>query len=321
MTRAKAVDYVVTLLDVLASIITAATFQPRPSDRHSMTPSAAAPSPDRNLRPRTDQRYTVLAGELDERVRAGDLGEGGQLLDPVGLARLTSRTPTAVRHALEQLARTGTVEPRGQQWRIPDDHATPRAARRARHLLEAMIDAGGYPPHTALPPAPHLVETLLTHPDALARALQTLTNSHILEPVRQGFAVRAPEEGRGSSALPPRGGRVVPLGPDTAWNRDAIRHLRDLARKQWHHAPCPSHHVISRTEALQHDILHRLTLAADRQHATTPAAAAAQRAARGRALAARDTTVISLGERHWRSAVLAGLLADFADSLSASARP
>ncbi|MBK3588749.1 hypothetical protein JHN49_35730, partial [Streptomyces sp. MBT57] len=67
-----------------------------------------------------------------------------------------------------------------------------------------------------------------------------------------------------------------------------------------------------------------LMLAADRQHATTPAAAAALRAARGRALAARDTTVISLGERHWRSAVLAGLLADFADfadSLSASARP
>ncbi|MFD7853381.1 hypothetical protein ACFV6B_03665 [Streptomyces microflavus] len=319
MTRAKAVDYVVTLLAVLASIITAATFQPRPSDRHSMTPSAAAPSPDRNLRPRTDQRYTVLAGELDERVRAGDLGEGGQLLDPVGLARLISRTPTAVRHALEQLARTGTVEPLGRQWCIPDDHATPRAARRARHLLEAMIDAGGYPPHTALPPAPHLVETLLTHPDALARALQTLTSSHILEPVRQGFAVRAPEEGRGSSALPPRGGRAILLGPDTAWNRDAIRHLRDLARKQWHHAPCPSHHVISRVETLQHDILHRLMLAADRQH-PSPGRNAAVQAAIARATAARDTTVISLGERHWRSAVLAGLLADLADSLS-SARP
>lgn len=321
MTRAKAVAYVVTLLAVLASIIAAATFQPRPSDRHSMTPSAAAPHPGRNLRPRTDQRYTVLAGELDERIRAGELGDGGQLLDPAGLARLTSRTPTAVRHALEQLARTGTVEPFGRQWCIPDDHSTPRAARRAHHLLEAMIAAGGYPPHTALPPAPHLVETLLTHPDALTIALHTLTSSHVLEPVRQGFVVRAPEAGQDSCALPPRGGRVIPLGPDTAWNRDAIGHLRDLAGKQWHQGPCPSHHVLFRAEALQRDILHRLSLAADRHHAATPAAAAALRAARGRALAARDTTVISLGERHWRSAVLASLLADFADSLSTSARP
>lgn len=60
-------------------------------------------------------------------------------------------------------------------------------------------------------------------------------------------------------------------------------------------------------------------LAADRQH-PSPGRNAAVQAAIARATAARDTTVISLGERHWRSAVLAGLLADLSDSLS-SARP
>ncbi|MFJ6809080.1 hypothetical protein ACIQRK_24140 [Streptomyces anulatus] len=315
MTRAKTVGYVAVLLAVLVSIIAAATFQPRPSDRHSVN-HPSAPSPGHGLRPRTDQRYTALADDLDERIRAGRLGTGGQVLDPADVALRIGRTPTAVRHALEQLARTGTVENLGQQWGIPDDHSTARAARRAHHLLEAMINAGGYPPHTPLPPAKHLVETLLTHPDAITVALHTLAAGDVLEPVRQGFAVRERE----SSGPQGTGGRLVPLGPDTAWDPHDIRHLCDRARERWRDAPCPSHHVITQTEALQHDILHRLMLAADR-HAAAPAQPAAVRAARARAVAARDTTVVSLGERHWRCAVLAGLLADLADSLSASARP
>lgn len=321
MTRAKTAGYVAMILAVLVSIIAAATFQPRPSDRHSVNHSAAAPSPGHALRPRTDQRYTALADDLDERIRAGRLGTGGQVLDPAGVALLTGRTPTAVRHALEQLARTGTVEDLGQQWGIPDDHSTARAARRAHHLLEAMIDAGGYPPGTPLPPAQHLVETLLTHPDAITVALHTLAAGDVLEPVRQGFAVR--ERGREPSGPQRAGGRLVPLGPDTAWDPHAIRHLCDRARERWHDAPCPSHHVITQSEALQHDILHRLMLAADCHTASAPALAQATavRVARARAVAARDTTVVSLGERHWRSTVLARLLADLADSLSASARP
>ncbi|MFI7087656.1 hypothetical protein ACIBUR_29180 [Streptomyces anulatus] len=320
MTRAKTVGHVAMILAVLVSIIAAATFQPRPSDRHSMK-HPSAPSPGHGLRPRTDQRYTALADDLDERIRAGRLGTGGQVLDPADVALRIGRTPTAVRHALEQLARTGTVENLGQQWGIPDDHSTARAARRAHHLLEAMIDAGGYPPRTPLPPAQHLVDTLLTHPDAITVALHTLAADGVLEPVRQGFAVR--ERGRESSGPQQAGGRLVPLGADTAWDPHAIRHLCDEARERWYDTPCPSHHVLTQTEALQHDILHRLMLAADRHAASVPdlAQAAAVRAARARAVAARDTTVVSLGERHWRSAVLAGPLADLADSLSATARP
>ncbi|MFE8910903.1 hypothetical protein [Streptomyces globisporus] len=319
MTRAKAAAYVATLVAVFVAIIAAATFQPRPSDRHSMTHSSQDQAPLRGLRPRTDQRYTALADELDERIRTGPLGPGGQVLDPEVLARLTHRTPTAIRHALQQLALTGTVENLGQWWCIPDDHGTIRAARRAHHLLEAMIATGGYPSPGSFPPAQHLTETLLTHPDALALTLHKLTTGQARQPARQGLAV-----GKGRSAGPSRTGwRAVPLGADSAWYLHAIRHLRDRARVQWQQGRCPSHHALSQTETLQHDILHRLGLAADRHGAATvPGRTAAVRAAVARAVAARDTTVISLGERHWRSAVLAGLLADLAAALSpSSARP
>ncbi|MFJ1742559.1 hypothetical protein ACIOG4_28280 [Streptomyces microflavus] len=311
MTRMKALAYLATLLAVFVAIIAAATLQPRPSDRHSMPPSSPGRAPDQGLRPRTDQRYTALADDLDERIRAGRLGASGQVLDPVDLAQLTHRTPTAIRHALQQLALTGTVENRGQQWCIPDDHDTIRAARRAHHLIDAMIASGGYPSAGSLPPADQLAETLLTPPDAIALALHTLA--------RQPARPVAPE---GRSSAPSRtGSRAIPLGADTAWDPNALRHLHDRAREQWHQNNCPSHRTIAHTETLQHDILHRLSLAAGRLDATSPSRTAAVRAAVARAAAAGDTSVISLGERHWRSAVLAGLLADLADSLSASARP
>ncbi|MFH9561216.1 hypothetical protein ACH4K7_33285 [Streptomyces globisporus] len=311
MTTAKRLAYAATLLAVLVAIIAAATFQPRPSDRHSMPPSHKHAA-GHGLRTRTDQRYTALADELDERIRAGRLGTGGQILDPADLARLTHRTPTAIRHALQQLALTGTVENLDRNWCIPDDHDTIRAARRAHHLLDAMIASGGYPSAGSLPPADQLAETLLTPPDAIALALHTLA--------RQPARPVAPE---GRSSAPSRtGSRAVPLGADTTWDPNALRHLRDRAREQWHQNKCPSHHTITHTETLQHDILHRLSLAAGRLDAPSPTRAAAVHAATARAVAARDSTVISLGERHWRSAVLAGLLAQLAATLSpSSARP
>ncbi|MFD8666260.1 hypothetical protein ACFV1U_12755 [Streptomyces microflavus] len=315
VTRAKAIAYVVMLLAVFVAIIAAATFQPRPSDRHSMPSSSEDQAPPRGLRPRSDQRYTALADELDERIRTGRLGTGGQALDPAVLAQLTHRTPTAIRHALQQLALTGTVENLGAQWCIPDDHCTIRAARRAHHLLEAMIAAGGYPSPGSLPPAQHLAETLLTRPEAIAVALHTLTTGQPRQPGRQGLAVRTDREpGRSRT-----GWRAAPLGADTTWDPHAIRHLRDLAQQHWKQGRYPSHHDVSQTETLQHEVLRRLMLAADRQH-PSPGRNAAVQAAIARATAARDTPVISLGERHWRSAVLAGLLADLADDLS-SARP
>ncbi|XMN04633.1 hypothetical protein ACK8N7_00440 [Streptomyces griseobrunneus] len=316
MTRAKRVAYGVTLLAVLVAIIAAATFQPRPSDRHFMTPSSPDHAPGHGLRVRSDQRYTALAGDLDERIRAGRLGAGGQILDPADVALRIGRTPTAVRHALQQLALTGTVENLGRQWCIPDDHCTIRAARRAHHLLDAMTASGGYPSASFLPPADQLAETLLTPPDAIALALHTLTTTQARQQAKPRPA--APE---GRSPAPSRtGARTVPLGADTAWDPHAIRHLRNRAYEQWHQSHCPSHHTITHTETLQNDILHRLTLTAARLDATSPARTTAVRAAAARAAAARDTSVISLGERHWRSAVLAGLLTDLADSLT-SARP
>ncbi|MFI1189767.1 hypothetical protein [Streptomyces californicus] len=313
MTRMKAVAYVMTLVAVVASIIAAATFQPRPSDRHFMPASSFDVRDPVGLRPRTGQPYTVLADDLDERIRRGDLGAGGQILDVDVLARLTGRTPAAVRHALRQLLRTGTVEDCGnlaRQWCVPDDHSTLRAARRAHALLDAMIAAGGYPSADSLPRAEHLADTLLTGPEAITLALHALTS-------RNPRPATAAERARVSG--PSRTGRrTVSLGADTAWDPHDIHHLRDLAREQWRQRRCPSHHALSHTEALQHDVLHRLTAAACRQGPPTPAVGAAL----ARAAAARDTTVISLGERHWRSAVLAGLLADLADALSAaSARP
>ncbi|MFG3429478.1 hypothetical protein [Streptomyces californicus] len=310
MTRMKAAVYVMTLVAVVASIIAAATFQPRPSDRqHSMPASAIDGQGPAGLRPRTDQPYTVLADDLDERIRRGDLGAGGQILDVDVLARLTGRTPAAVRHALRQLLRTGTVEDCGtlaRQWCVPDDHSTLRAARRAHALLDAMIAAGGYPSADSLPRTEHLADTLLTGPEAITLALHTLTS-------RTPHPASATERARVSG--PSRTGRrTVPLGADTAWDRHDIHHLRDLAREQWHRHRCPSHHALSHTEALQHDVLHRLTAAARRQGSPAPAVGGAL----ARAAAARDTTVISLGERHWRSAVLAHLLADLADALSAA---
>ncbi|MEW1629755.1 hypothetical protein AB0387_20515 [Streptomyces sp. NPDC089173] len=316
MTTAKRLAYAVTLLGVLVAIIAAATFQPRPSDRHSMPSSSHDHAAGHGLRTRTDQRYTALADELDERIRAGRLGTGGQILDPTDLAGLTHRTPTAIRHALQQLALTGTVEHLERQWCIPDDHDTIRAARRAHHLLDAMIAAGGYPSAGSLPPADQLAETLLTPPDAIALALHTLTTTQ----ARQLSRPVAPE---GRSSAPSRtGSRAVPLGAATAWDPHALRHLRDRAREQWHLSHCPSHHTITHTEKLQHNILHRLSLAADRLAATSSARCTAVRATVDRAAAARETSVISLGERHWRSAVLAGILAELADALSpTSVRP
>lgn len=78
VTRAKALAYVVMLLAVFVAIIAAATFQPRPSDRHSMPSSSEDQAPPRGLRPRSDQRYTALADELDERIRTGRLGTGAR---------------------------------------------------------------------------------------------------------------------------------------------------------------------------------------------------------------------------------------------------
>ncbi|MGW5927207.1 hypothetical protein ACWF2L_13280 [Streptomyces anulatus] len=284
-------------------------------------PSATVPAGTRS-RPRFEGQYTDAVGELERLLQTGDLLPG-RGLDPSGLAHLTGYTSTAMYYALQQLAFRGAVEAADGRWIVPDERSAQASARRAHKVLEAMIQQHAFPPGSVLPPTSDLSFTLLTGRRAMTTALDDLVRHSTLDRAATRYAVPAEPPHPGPtprpepSAFPARGRPRLPE-VSKAPDRLAVRHLRDTARAQWETAERLSHSTLAQRETLQHDLLRRLTLAAGRLDGQPVSILVPVRAACTRAQAAAGTPMATLGDRHWRYAVLATLLADLADELTRS---
>ncbi|MFJ6809086.1 hypothetical protein ACIQRK_24170 [Streptomyces anulatus] len=272
-------------------------------------------------RPRFGQ-YTDATATLERLLHTGDLLPGRDLA-PADLARLTGYTSTAMYYALRQLATKGAVEAADDRWIVPDDRSAQNSARRAQRVLQAMIHQHAFPPGSALPPTGDLSFTLLTVRRALVTALDDLVRHGALDGAGTRYAVPAEKPHSGPTprpdpaASPTRGRPRLPVVSD-APDRLAVRHLRDTARVQWETAELISHTVLVQRETLQRDLLRRLTLATGRLDGQQASSLGPARAALARARAAAGSQMSTLGDRHWRYAVLATLLADLADQLTRS---
>ncbi|WP_217231272.1 GntR family transcriptional regulator [Streptomyces anulatus] len=284
-----------------------------------MTPPAHAATTRNPLQVRHEGQFTDAVAGLGGLLQDRGFVAPGSTLVPADLAHLTGHTPTAMSYALRQLASAGVVERTGGRWSIPDDRSREQSTRRARTVLEAMVDQGTYPPGSVLPSVPGLSFTLLTDPPALTAALEDLARRKVLQSTGRRYTVATrPRDPRPPHQfdviLPTRGHRRFPEAAG-APDRFTLQHLRDTARAQWENAePLPAA-VLAQREVLQRDLLRRLTLAA-RHHDGPPRTSELVRTACARAVATADCPMGTLGDRHWRYAVLATLLADLSDELT-----
>ncbi|MFF4859958.1 GntR family transcriptional regulator [Streptomyces rubiginosohelvolus] len=285
--------------------------------------TSAGPS---TARSQPEGQLAAAAADLERLLDQGRLGGRGSVLTPYGLAAVTGHTARAMSYALRQLAAAGAVERSDGHWRIPDDRSGERSVRRARTVLEAMIGKGAYSVGRTLPSVAELSFTLLTERQTVKAALDELARRNILKPTGRSFTVTAPcqapalADQLGAAALP-RGHRRFPE-VTTVPARFTVQHLRDTARDQWQNAEPLSPTALHQREILQRDLLRRLVLSARRHLGDQPRADDPVRIACARAVAVASCPMATLGERHWRYAVLATVLADLAGTLSpCSARP
>ncbi|WP_435598423.1 hypothetical protein [Streptomyces anulatus] len=283
-----------------------------------MTPPFATVPTGTRSRPRFEGQYTDATATFERLLHTGDLLPGRDLA-PADLAHLTGYTSTAMQYALRQPAIKGAVE-------AADDRSAQNSARRARKVLQAMIHQHAFPPGSALPSAGDLSFTLLTARRALVTAVDDLVRHRALDHTGTRYAVPAEQPHPGPAPRPEpaasftRGRPRLPEVSD-APDRLAVRHLRDTARAQWETAERLSLIDLVQRETLQRDLLRRLTLATGRLDGQQAFSLGPVRAALARARAATGSQMVTLGDRRWRYAVLATLLADLADELTRSTSP
>ncbi|MFJ1662454.1 hypothetical protein [Streptomyces anthocyanicus] len=272
-------------------------------------------------RPRPEGQFATAAAALERLLQDGHFGGPGSILNLSDLARLTGHTAAATAYAVQQLVSAGAVErsKSDNSWRIPDDRSRERCVRRVRTLLEAMIENGGYPPGRTLPSVRALSFTLLTAPPAVNAALDKLAYRTILQPTGRRFTVtvrpQSPDATDPFDVTGLTGGRRRFPEVTTVPARFTVQHLRDTARAQWEDAQPLSPTGLHQRETLQRDLLRRLVLSARSHLAAHHRDGPPVRAACARAVAVAACPMATLGERHWRYAVLATLLADLADTL------
>ncbi|WP_145503814.1 hypothetical protein [Streptomyces sp. CFMR 7] len=259
--------------------------------------------------------FTRAAAEVEDLLGDGRLGGPGRVLTPLGLADATGHPAVTMAYALKQLAAKGAVERSAGRWTVPDERARERSQNRARRVLQTMIERAGYPPGSVLPSTDDLSRTLLTEPDAVNAALDELARHALLHADGSRFTVTAhrpnppgPADQLDVAALIP-GHRHIPAVA-TPPDRFTLQQLRDTARAQWENAQPLTPAEVNRRETLQRDLLRRLTLSARRHLNDHPRPSDPVHAACARAVAAAGSPMTTLGDRHWRSAVLAHLLAD-----------